>query len=159
MGIRFSSFPQEIEYCSELSTWWRAILEKRQARSELGMIHQIGEENQDMALFPLLDGCFPSLTTEVIARTNSMLALVSCQNCAEDQDVGPRAPNGEDDGTGKNIQNEEPKNDCQQKRGLETKICERKVFGPLDEGDASFDTHLQEFLESVSPLHINVVLG
>ncbi|KAK0435137.1 hypothetical protein EV421DRAFT_2039246 [Armillaria borealis] len=49
LGVRFSPFhnaqPQEIDYCSNLSTWWRAILEKRQA--ELGTIHQIGEETPE----------------------------------------------------------------------------------------------------------------
>ncbi|KAK0463771.1 uncharacterized protein EV420DRAFT_1107156 [Desarmillaria tabescens] len=43
-GVRFSPFynaqPQEIAYCSKLTTWWRAVLEKR--REDLGTIHQIG---------------------------------------------------------------------------------------------------------------------
>ncbi|PBK59810.1 hypothetical protein ARMSODRAFT_1090623 [Armillaria solidipes] len=54
LGVRFSPFhnaqPQEIDYCSKLSTWWRAILEKRQA--ELGTIHQIGEETPEHGMVP-----------------------------------------------------------------------------------------------------------
>ncbi|KAK0238269.1 hypothetical protein EDD85DRAFT_790306 [Armillaria nabsnona] len=54
LGVQFSPFhnaqPQEIDYCSKLSTWWRAILEKRQA--ELGTIHQIGEETPEHGMVP-----------------------------------------------------------------------------------------------------------
>lgn len=45
-GVQFSPFydaqPLEIAYCSKLTAWWRAVLEKR--REDLGTIHQIGEE-------------------------------------------------------------------------------------------------------------------
>ncbi len=54
LGVRFSPFhnaqPQEIDYCSELSTWWNAILEKKQAA--LGTIHQIGEETPEHVVVP-----------------------------------------------------------------------------------------------------------
>ncbi|KAK0211082.1 hypothetical protein DFS33DRAFT_349635 [Desarmillaria ectypa] len=45
-GVLFSPFydaqPLELIYCSKLTAWWRAVLEKR--REDLGTIHQIGAE-------------------------------------------------------------------------------------------------------------------
>ncbi len=52
-GVLFSPFydarPQEIAYCSKLTAWWRAVLEKR--REGLGTVHQIGGEVPEKEIF------------------------------------------------------------------------------------------------------------
>ncbi|SJL00764.1 uncharacterized protein ARMOST_04078 [Armillaria ostoyae] len=52
-GVLFSPFhdarPQEIAYCSKLTAWWRAVLEKR--REDLGTVHQIGGEVSGKEIF------------------------------------------------------------------------------------------------------------
>ncbi|KAK0192509.1 hypothetical protein F5146DRAFT_1222632 [Armillaria mellea] len=188
LGVRFSPFhnaqPQEIDYCSKLSTWWRAILEKRQA--ELGTIYQIGYETPEHVMVPsrrvhklirdadhkVSDGYFDCIV-EVLAKSdngnNSPYELYVTDYTRNDQVIPMHSKlwpsslaetvlkikmwdaalqTGRMMEQGRIYRMKNVRMIIGRSGGLEAKLCERKISGPLvDEGETNSDVDLQMFLK------------
>ncbi|SJL11351.1 uncharacterized protein ARMOST_14754 [Armillaria ostoyae] len=175
LGVRFSPFhnaqPQEIDYCSKLSTWWRAILEKRQA--ELGTIHQIGEETPEHSMVPstrrvhklirdvdhkFLDGYFDYHTNSMLPTTRKNDQAIPMRSKLWPSSLAETVlkikmwddalPIGRTMEQGRIYRMKNVRMIIGRSGGLEAKICERKISEPLDDsGHTDFDVHLQGFFE------------
>ncbi|KAK0454072.1 uncharacterized protein EV420DRAFT_1645303 [Desarmillaria tabescens] len=189
MGVRFSHFynpqPQEIEYCSKLSTWWNAILDKR--RAELGTIHQIGGETPgrgivssstrrvhklirdvDHIVFQGYFDCVVEVLSKSDSAGNSPYELYVTDYTKNDRVIPMHSqlwpeslaetvlkikmwdqarPMGRTMEQGGIYRIKNVRMIVGRSGGLEAKMFEPKIFGLLDESDASFDVYLQEFLE------------